>query len=208
MQEMDTKELFIKTEKEFMADLPRFSFPGKIVVVQSEDEAKRAVAMLRQQQWVGIDTETRPSFRKGEMHKVALLQVSTEDVCFLFRLCQTGLTKEMLDLLTDPAVLKIGLSLTDDLHMLRQRAHFEPSNWLDLQQYVGEMGIEDRSLQRIYANVFHKYLTKRAQRTNWEADVLSDKQKQYAATDAYTCLQLYKELKHLRETGAYKLVTA
>lgn len=205
---MYTRELFIKTDKEFIASLPRFSFPGKIVVVQSADEAKRAAAMLQKEQQVGIDTETRPSFRKGEVHKVALLQVSTEEVCFLFRLCQTGLTKELLDLLTAPSVLKIGLSLTDDLHMLRQRVQFEPSNWLDLQHYVGEMGIEDRSLQRIYANVFHKYLTKRAQRTNWEADVLSDKQKIYAATDAYTCLQLYKELKHLRETGAYKLVTA
>lgn len=205
---MEIRELFIKTEKEFMADLPRFSFPGKIVVVQSEAEAKRAVTILRKQHLVGIDTETRPSFRKGEVHKVALLQISTDNICFLFRLCMTGLTEDILGLLTDPAILKIGLSLTDDLHMLRQRIHFEPSNWLDLQQYVAEMGIEDRSLQRIYANVFHKYLTKRAQRTNWEIDVLSDKQKLYAATDAFTCLQLYKELKRLRETGAYKLVTA
>lgn len=191
-----------------MANLPRFSFPGKIVVIQSEDEARRAVAMLQREKVVGIDSETRPSFRKGQINKVALLQVSTEEVCFLFRLCQTGLTADILRLLTDPDVMKVGLSLADDLHMLRLRQDFEPANWLDLQHYVAEMGIEDRGLQKLYANVFRMYLAKRAQRTNWEVDVLTDKQKAYAATDAYTCLQLYKELKRLRETGAYRLVTA
>jgi len=205
---METKRLFIKTDKAFIADLPRFTFQGKIVVVQSAGEAARAVRMLRRERETGIDTETRPVFRKGEVHKVALLQVSTESVCFLFRLCQTGLTPEMLAFLSDPDVLKVGLSLSDDLHMLRQRADLEPANWLDLQDYVAEMGIEDRGLQRLYANVFRMRLAKRAQRSNWEADVLTDAQKVYAATDAYTCLQLYHELKRLRETGQYTLVTA
>lgn len=205
---METKRLFIKTDKAFIADLPRFTFQGKIVVVQSAGEAARAVRMLRRERETGIDTETRPVFRKGEVHKVALLQVSTESVCFLFRLCQTGLTPEMLSFLSDPGILKVGLSLSDDLHMLRQRADLDPANWLDLQNYVAEMGIEDRGLQRLYANVFRMRLAKRAQRSNWEADVLTDAQKVYAATDAYTCLQLYHELKRLRETGQYTLVTA
>lgn len=207
-KDMEKRELFVKTEKAFIADLPRFTFPGKIVVVQSAGEAARAVRMLRREPAVGIDTETRPVFRKGETHKVALLQVSTESVCFLFRLCQTGLTPEILSLLAEANVLKVGLSLTDDLHMLRQRTDFTPANWLDLQHYVAEMGIADRGLQRLYANVFRMRLAKRAQRSNWEADVLTDAQKAYAATDAYTCLQLYRELKRLRETGGYTLVTA
>lgn len=201
------REIFIKTNKNFIPALPRFAFGGRIVVVQSESEAERAVSALRQAEILGIDTETRPTFRKGESHKVALLQISTEELCFLFRLNEMGFPRCLMELLADSKVLKVGLSLKDDFMMLRRReASFEPGGYIELQTYASEMGIEDMSLQKLYANVFHQRISKSARLSNWEADVLTESQKVYAATDAVTCIQLYKELKRLRETGDYVLV--
>ncbi len=202
----EVKTLLVKIDKATIPEMPRFSFDGKIVVVQSEREIAQAVPVIRRASVVGIDTETRPAFRKGETHPVALLQISTETVCFLFRLSMTGLTPPLVELLADPGLTKVGLSLKDDLMVLRRRCEFLPAGFIDLQTLVKEMGIEDQSLQKLYANFFGKRISKSAQRSNWEVDVLSESQRLYAATDAHTCLQLYKEIKRLKQTGAYRLV--
>lgn len=201
------RELHIKTDKNLIHELPRFVFEGRIIVIQSEAETVRAVKALRCSPILGIDTETRPTFRRGETHKVSLLQIADEHICFLFRLNEIGFPQPLVDLLADRQVLKVGLSLHDDFMMLRKRnEQFTPKNYIDLQDFVKEMGIEDMSLQKLYANVFRKRISKSARLSNWEADVLSESQKQYAATDAITCIQLYKELKELKESGEYILV--
>lgn len=203
------RQLFIKTDKTFIPNLPRYAFEGKIYVIQSANEAERAVEVLRQSPILGIDTETRPTFKKGVSHKVALLQVANEQLCFLFRMNEIGFLPCMADLLADPKVLKVGLSLKDDFLMLKRRdASFRPGGYIDLQNYVKQMGIEDMSLQKLYANVFHKRISKSAQLSNWETDILTDAQKVYAATDAYTCIQLYKELESLKRSNEYELVGA
>lgn len=198
--------LFVKTDKKFIHDLPRFLFEGPIKVIIGEEEAERAVFALKKEKMVGIDTETRPSFRKGENHKVALLQISTKDVCFLFRLNRIGLPPCLMDLLMDNDVVKVGLSLKDDFHMLRARCDFAPANYIDLQDYVRDMGIEDMSLQKIFANIFHMRISKNARLSNWEATSLTEQQQRYAATDAYACLKLYDKLNSLKESGHFRLV--
>ena len=99
----------------------------------------------------------------------------------------------------------IGLSWHDDLASLKRRANFKPGYFIDLQSVVGKIGIEDLSLQKIYANLFGKKISKRQRLTNWDADVLTDKQKVYAATDAWTCINIYEEINRLVTTGNYKL---
>lgn len=201
------RDLHVKIDKTVIPQLPRYAFEGRIVVVQSEDEANRAVRVLRAAPMIGMDTETRPAFKRGEMHKVALLQMATEDICFLFRLNQIGLPEALVELLSDKDVLKLGLSLHDDFMMLcRRNSQVKPAGYIDLQDYVKGMGIEDLSLQKLYANVFGRRISKSARLSNWEADVLTEAQKVYAATDAVTCIQLYKELKTLKENGDYRLV--
>lgn len=204
---MNQRQLFKKTAKTFISPLPRVTFNGKIVVVQSTDEAERAVKALKTYPVLGIDTETRPSFHRGEQHKVALLQLASEDICFLFRLNHMGLPACVEDLLCDENTLKVGLSLKDDFLMLRRRREFTPRGFIDLQNLAASMGIEDMSLQKLYANVFHQRISKSAQLSNWEADVLTETQKIYAATDAYTCVKLYKEMMWLKENGDYVLVS-
>ena len=200
------KTVYSQFPKAQIAALPVVAFEGRIVVVLSEQEAEKAVGFLLSQPCLGIDTETRPSFRRGDVHKVALLQVATDEVCFLFRLNMIGMTPSVLRLLENKSVPMIGLSLSDDLLSLKRRKEFNPGRFTDLQDMVGELGIEDRSLQKLYANLFGRKISKRQQLTNWEADVLTDRQKCYAATDAWACLQLYREICRLRDTQDYQLV--
>lgn len=193
--------------KEEVKDLPKTIFPGRIYVIQSEEETVKAIAYLETQPILGIDSETRPSFTKGQSHKVALLQISSEDCCFLFRLNMTGLTRPLVELLENPAIIKIGLSLRDDFMMLHKRAPFKQQGCVELQDYVRQFGIQDKSLQKIYAILFKEKISKSQRLSNWEADVLSDSQKQYAATDAWACLNIYNLLQELKRTGNYEVAS-
>ena len=122
--------------KEEVKEMPKAAFPGRIHVIQTESEAQKAVAYLQSQAILGIDSETRPSFTKGHSHKVALLQISSDECCFLFRLNMTGLTQPIIELLEDPKVIKVGLSLKDDFMMLHKRAPFNQQACIELQEYV------------------------------------------------------------------------
>lgn len=192
-------------DKESLNGLPKVTFPGEIHVVQTPWEAEKAVTYLKQCPLVGIDSETRPSFAKGRVHKVALLQVSDEKHCFLFRLNLTGLTLPIITLLESPHTTKVGLSLKDDFMMLHKRAPFEQRACIELQEYVRAFGIEDKSLQKIYGILFGEKISKSQRLTNWEADTLTEPQKLYAATDAWACLNIYNRLQELKRTGDFEI---
>lgn len=181
-----TKEEISKLEKE--------EFTGRIIPILSETEANKAVDYLLHFPLVGFDTETRPSFKKGQRYKISLMQISTQDTCFLFRLNHIGIPDSLEKFLNCEETLKIGLSLRDDFGAIRKRSEIQPRHFLDLQNYVGQFGIEDASLQKIYAILFHKKISKSQRLTNWEADVLTEAQKKYAALDAWACLRIYNLL--------------
>jgi len=154
---------------------------------------------------LGFDTETRPNFKKGQQNKVSLLQVSTRDTCFLFRLNRFGLCPAIKKLLETTKVKKVGLSWADDVRALRALGDFNPKGFFELQHHMLELGIKDISLAKLYANIFGKKISKREQLSNWEADVLSSKQQNYAATDAWACIMLYEEYMKLKENNDYQL---
>ena len=199
------KIIYSKYDKSRISSLPIAAFDGRIIVIITAGEAERAVDYLLSQPLLGVDTETRPSFRKGVTHKVALLQVATETQCFLFRLNLIGMCKAIIRLLEDTTVPKVGLSWHDDILSLKRRGNFNPGLFIDIQNLVGKVGVEDLSLQKLYANLFRMRIKKREQLSNWENDVLTDQQKLYAATDAWACIRLYKELQRLLETKDYEL---
>lgn len=195
-----------KILKRVVAELPKVNFPGRIFVIYTESEAKKAVDYLNKHEMVGVDTETRPSFRRGTTHQVALLQISTHDTCFLFRLNHLGLPDFLEDFLLND-VLKIGLSLKDDFAMLRKRNNKDPrqGNWIELQDYVRHFGIEELSLQKIYALLFGKKISKSQRLSNWEAECLTEAQQLYAATDAWACVEIYAYLEKLHREGNYRV---
>lgn len=200
------KVIYNKFDKARIQQLPRALFEGRIEVVLSESEAAKAVDYLLKQPIIGIDTETRPSFRKGVKYYVSLLQVSSRDICFLFRLKHTGMCESIIRLLEDTTIPKIGLSLHDDIRQLHEVAHFQPGYFIELQDKVKDFGVEDLSLQKLFANFFGERISKGQRLTNWEADILSESQKRYAATDAWACILLYEEMERLLQTKEFEVI--
>ena len=200
------KTLYSNFDKEVIRQLPVVQFPGRLIVIQSVGEANRAVDYLLRFPRLGIDTETRPNFKPGGMNPVALLQVSTLEACFLFRLNRIGLPDCIVRLLSSEFVMKVGLSLHDDWAQLRKRKDFQPVNYVELQDYVRSLGVKDMSLQKLYANFFGQKISKAQRLTNWDADVLTEAQKRYAATDAWSCLQLFNIMTELLTTKNFRLI--
>lgn len=180
--------------KEQVAELPLETFKGNIVVVDHIGEIQKACNYLSSQSALGFDTETKPAFKRGQVHKVALMQLSTEKECFLFRLNRIGYPDELEAILSDPGIKKIGLSLRDDFAAIRKRSGRNPENFIDLQGFVDQFGIEDNSLQKIYAILFGKKISKNQRVSNWEAETLTPAQQSYAAIDAWACLRIYNHL--------------
>ena len=199
-------KIYAQIDKRLVDAMPQESFQGRIVTVSSVRECSKATAYLSHFEFLGLDTETRPNFTAHEGHKVALLQLSTDDTCFLFRLNRIGIPDSLAALLASPRQAKIGLSLHDDIRALNQRRPVRMPRIVELQQMVKEVGILDMSLQKIYANLFGKRISKSKRLTNWEAPTLDEGQKRYAAIDAWACLRIYHQLCRFRTGQDYEYI--
>ena len=182
--------------KEEINSLSVLEYEGRnIVLVDTLSKLKTTIEVLKNEEVLGFDTETKPSFEKGKMNKVALLQLSTADTCYLIRLNMLGMQNPIIELLSSEKPLKIGLSLKDDYKMLNRRRSFKPAGFLDLQSVIGKFGIKDLSLQKIYAIMFNKKISKSQRLTNWQAPNLTLQQQKYAAVDAWACMDIYNVIK-------------
>lgn len=174
--------------------LPQGFFQGNIHLIDRYSAVKKAVELLSRQKILGFDTESRPSFRKGQYFSVSLLQLATEHDAFLFRLNRLGLPPSLKRILACRSILKVGVAIHDDLGKLNGLHAFEPGAFLDLQQIVGQYGIEDRGLRKLAAIILGIRVSKAQQLTNWEGEKLTPAQELYAATDAWVCLAMYHRL--------------
>lgn len=181
--------------KDELNELPVEVFQGTVVVVDTVDHFNEVMTILNNEKVVGFDTETKPVFAKGHKNKVALLQLATQDTCYLLRLNILGFPAQIIEFFNNPDILKIGLSIKDDYLMLRARSSaFDPKGFVELQTFVKDFCIEDNSLQKIFAILFDKKISKAQRLSNWETEELSQGQKLYAALDAWACLRIYLEL--------------
>jgi ribonuclease D len=169
-------------------------FKGEIVVVDNHKSFERILPRLLKEEVLGFDTETRPSFRKGHKNKVSLIQLSTDDLACLFRINKIGIPKELIDILADPEIIKVGVAVHDDLRFLKKVKKFNPEGFIDLQNFVKDFGIKSSGLKKLTAIILGFRISKRQQVTDWEADVLTEAQQVYAATDAWVCRQIYEKL--------------
>lgn len=174
--------------------MPVTIFDGKITLVDDLSKIQPAIDELRKSEIVGIDTETKPSFIRGTHHKVSLVQISTLDHCFLFRLNKINFPDALAGIIADESIKKIGLSLRDDLAGLNKQHKFKPANCIDIQTIIQSYGILELGLQKIYATLFNKKISKAQRLTNWESPELTEPQQRYAATDAWASLQIYLQL--------------
>lgn len=176
------------------AELPSARFDGEIIVVEREEQIAAVCRDLSSQHFIGFDTETRPSFKAGISNKVALLQLSTAKRCYLIRLCRMRLHKDILRILSNPNIVKIGADVAGDIRALHSLRNFTERGFLDLQQIAPEWGIEEKSLRKISAIVLQERVSKAQRLSNWEASTLTPQQRMYAATDAWVCIKIYEAL--------------
>ena len=192
---MSTENRFIdKISNEQTALLPAIEFRGEIRIVEDERDIAAAGKYLAEQPVIGFDTETRPSFRPGVTFRVSLLQLSSPEVCYLFRLNRIPLDKAILQLFENKRLLKVGADVAGDLRSLRQIRHFRDAGFIDLQAIAPEWGIAEKSLRKLSAIVLGQRVSKAQRLSNWEAATLTDKQQLYAATDAWVGTRIYDRL--------------
>jgi ribonuclease D len=173
-----------------LANLPIRRYEGKIVLVATPEELEAARTDLREETLVGLDTETRPAFKKGESHLPALVQVATARAVYLFQLRRTETHPLLAELLTDPRILKAGISLKDDLRALKQVFAFSEQNMLDLGTVARSAGLGQTGVRNLAGILLGFRIPKGTKTSNWAARELSPMQITYAATDAWACREL------------------
>lgn len=191
-QEFNTLKKSISNDE--LAELPLSSFEGIVHVIEQPEDLDSALEYLSRQTILGFDTETRPAFKKGQVYPVSLLQLSTSDQAFLFRINKIGLPVGLCKILASPNILKIGVAIRDDIKILQRIVPFKPSGFIELQDLVKVYGIENFSLKKLSAIVLGFRISKSARLTNWDAPELSEQQLIYGATDAWVSCEIYKQL--------------
>lgn len=184
----------VSIDKQTVNQMPVVTYPGRIHVIDAISQVRSAVDALRRSPIVGFDTETKPSFKRGDKHKIALMQLATHTDAFLFRLNLVGVPAVLQQYIEDPAIVKVGLSTNDDFHQLASICNAVPAGFIELQQLVKTYHITDIGLQKLYAILFGMKINKGQQLSNWEAPHLTDPQCRYAAIDAWACLRIYEHL--------------
>lgn len=170
-------------------------FNGIIHVISDRKNIPFAINKLKEHSVVGFDTETKPSFNKGVINKLSLVQLALPNEVFLLQIHKTGFTDELKAFFENKNILKVGVSIKDDLKKLKHLRKFNPGAFLELQNYSDLFNIESNSLKKLAAIVLGVKISKSQRLSNWEADELTEAQILYAATDAWICLEIYKKLR-------------
>lgn len=174
--------------------LPLKSFTGKVELITAPEKLPRVFSEIEEHEMVGFDTETRPSFVKGQIHKVSLLQLAIPEKVFLIRLNYTGIEESIIRFLENDSIIKAGVGIRDDIKTLHKLKRFEAAGFVELSAMAREVGFEVESVKKLTALLLGFRISKGAQTSNWEAQTLTEKQIMYAATDAWVCLEIYRRL--------------
>lgn len=170
------------------------SFDGSVTVVNNEDTAENAFNVLFAEKMIGFDTESRPSFIKGRHYPVSIVQLATLNQAFIFQIKYTGFLDGLSDLLSSAEIYKVGVGVDDDIRRLKELRVFNPASFIDLSAMARKKGLQQSGAKALTARYLGKKLVKSAQKTNWAKQELTQRQIQYAATDAWICLHILEPL--------------
>jgi ribonuclease D len=184
-------------QKDEINECPIRRYEGKVHLIRSASELPGAVSQLEKEGILGFDTETRPAYRKGESYPPALLQLAGENEVFIFQLRFTGLPHPLLGILSNPNIIKAGVSLNYDIRELRNLAQFEPGGFVDIGELAKKNGIQNHGLRGLAAVLLGFRISKSAKTTNWDRSELMPAQILYAATDAWVGRELYMEMQRI-----------
>jgi len=180
--------------KQEINSLPLWRYDGPVVLLEDPAQVADAAARLAAAALIGIDTETRPAFRKGESYPVALLQMALPDIVYLLRLNQQGLPDPIRGIMEDAALMKVGIAPRDDIRELRRDFDCQPRNVVALDKVCRSRGYKVTSARKLTALILGRRISKSQQTSNWAQPVLTPAQIAYAATDAWICQEIYRHL--------------
>lgn len=190
---MDYK-LVNRFSSDYINTLPIVKFEGKVVIVDTKEQEKKVVKLLRKEKYVGFDTESKPAFKKGVSYPISLVQLATQDTAYLIQITKTGFTDALADFLADEKIKKIGVGVKNDITKLNELKEFTAGGFIDLSTIAAEKGIIQIGVRGLTARYITHRLVKSSQKTNWAKPDLTRKQQLYAASDAWICLQIYPRL--------------
>lgn len=182
--------------KDEINDLELGKYRGEIIIISEAKDLPSAMNDIMKYDVVGFDTETKPVFVKGQYNDVALIQIGIPDKVYLIRLNLTGVSAEIITFF-ESKIKKIGVGLRDDIIALQKMKQFNPNGFIELNELVNQIDIEANGLRKLVAIILGFRISKNSQVSNWEATNLDEKQKRYAATDAWVCIEMYNKLKSL-----------
>jgi ribonuclease D len=188
-----------------LMQLPVLQYDGPIHLLKTPAELARALHHIRRERVVGLDTETPPTFKKGQSHPPALVQIATAHAVYLFPLARLDCSAALAAILSDPAIAKAGIAIGRDLLELRRLFPFHAANVTDLGQIARRHGIKQTGARNLAGLFLGGRILKSARTSNWARPRLSEKQLRYAATDAWVCRQLYL---HFQQLGMLPAATA
>ncbi len=185
-------ELINRISSDFINDLDALRYDGPVILLQDPQEMEYAAEAILLQgiNELGFDTESRPSFQRGVTFPISLIQIAMPDRVYLFHLLEPWIPPSLVEILANPNIRKVGVGLSGDFSKLRQLVDFEPQGFIDLSKIAAQKGIIQTGARSLTARYLGKKLVKAARTTNWARPQLSEKQMQYAATDAWVCLVL------------------
>ncbi len=175
-------------------ELPIGAWEGETELIDNPSDVQRAIDEIGQENIIGIDTETRPAFRKGVVYRISLVQIATRDCVYLFRLHYVGLPLGLIKIFESDEILKVGIDLHHDMGVLQNFRKFTPSNVIELNSYCTQKGFQVMGLRKLSAVILGIRISKRQQTSNWEAETYTPAQIKYAATDAWACRALFVRL--------------
>ncbi len=186
-----------KLSKEEINALPIVRYEGKIELVTTAEELDKALKVLHKEHLLGFDTETKPSFRKGKLNNPALVQLAAENVVYLIQLVHVPFAAELAGLLSNERIIKVGVSIFEDMRELQRIYNFEAAGIMDLGNIARANNLETQGLRNLAANFFDYRISKGSQCSNWSASTLSEKQIIYAATDAWIGRKVFVRMQEL-----------
>jgi ribonuclease D len=189
---------------EEILQLPIREYRGPVRMVSSERELEQAVRELRLEKVVGLDTETRPTFKKGEFYLPSLVQIAASSAVYLFQLKKMDFSAALTELFENARLIKAGIGLKDDFKNLNKVFPFVPQNVVDLSFAARAQGFQQSSVRSLAGQLLGFRVTKGTATSNWANAHLSPKQISYAATDAWVCRELFlrfQQLNYLDDDG-------
>jgi len=186
-----------RISREEMSELPIRRYEGSVHVIAGHPDLRYAMQDIWQESVVGFDTETRPAFRPGESYLPSLVQFATASAVYLLQVQQQDLSGPVREVLSSEKIIKVGVSVTDDMRNLKKLFQFDERSVVDLGKVAERNGLKQTGIRNLAGIFLGTRIPKGTKTTNWAARRLTPQQIAYAATDAWACRELYLRFKEL-----------